>query len=353
MKINPHFVTVDEVHAPSDQAAYSGWGPRGADEKDVLDFEARFSDACYAEAPQPFGSEETTDERPNNESYQKWVQFQKDRGRYEGSNDLTLLDEFCLGKDIAWLPQIIGSCVLSNTFRAWVIRLLYQMFILGKAEEFIGRNEFGVNNLSFYGPFTYGLARRKANMRRGDGLYCSPMAWALAQGVVPCDNQTLRRITSSNGVGGDRDYPEPQSKSFYRAMGNWKYLDELSPFMQTPVDQYQKINNGDELWAFLESGKPGYVCSSEAIHKIGEHKDGFPIHARNPRDSWAHNMAWHGNLVASDGERFFRQSNRSWGKKHIYNRKFNEVDKRLRSGRLDCRIIGNIQALKSNPITIV
>jgi len=40
--------------------------------------------------------------------WDKWVQFQKDKGRYDGSYDWTLLDEFVLGRPLHWLPQSIS-----------------------------------------------------------------------------------------------------------------------------------------------------------------------------------------------------------------------------------------------------
>lgn len=96
-----------------------------------------------------------------------------------------------------------------------------------------------------------------------------------------------------------------------------------------------------------DMGYTAFVCSMEAIHKVGTHRDGFAIHARNPRDQWAHNMSFQGYFKASDGEVFIRESNESWGAKHIYNRRQSEVDQAFRSGRLTVQAIGKIDTEKS------
>lgn len=352
--LNTDFRGADEIIVP-DLNTHTGYAPRNADEKDVLEFEKRFADEVQAENPLIFESSVQSPE-PDERIVAKWNEFQRSKGRYEGSADWSLLDEFCLKIALLWLPQIIGSCVLSNTFRAYVIRMMYQIFFLGQSQELLGKDEFGVNNLAPYGPFQYGLARQKANMRGGDGLYCEPMAWALAQGVLRCSNQKLIQITRAAGVGDDRDYPEPQGSdgaAFYRAMGNWKHIDELKPEMEAPVLEGPAVTTGDQLWDLLGECKPSYVCSMEAIRKVGEHPDGFAIHARDPGDRWAHNMAFHGRFVASDGERIIRESNESWGKLHIYNRRLSEVDKSFKEGRLTVRAIGAIDAPGSKAPTIL
>ena len=343
--LNPDFLNADEVIVP-DLNKMTGYGPRCAEADDLIDFEKRFLARQHEETPEIF---QTTEQPPiDPRILKKWDDFQLSKGRYPGSADWTLLDEFCFALVLVWLPQIIGSCVMSNTFRAYVIRMMYQIFLQGRSQELLGKSEFGVNNLSFYCPFTYGYARRKANMRRGDGLYCGPMAWALGEGVITCDTPKLLEITRANGVNRDSDYPEPQSKSFYRAMGNWKYLDELSPFMGNRVLDGPEVTSASQLWDLLGECKPCYVCSDEAIHKVKTHPDGFAIHARNPRDVWYHNMGIHGRLVASDGARFFRWSNESWGLKHVYTREYDEVDRSIRSGRLTIRAIGEIDSNASS-----
>ncbi|WP_372897345.1 hypothetical protein [Stieleria sp.] len=351
MRINPDFRTVDEVELAIDPQKLGGWTDgESTTESELIAKENRTIDAIQAEQPAVFQTRITDEMSP--EMLAKWTEFQLSKGRHRGSNDLSLIDEFVHGKPLLWLPQIIGSCVMSNTFRIWVARLMYQIVLLGKSQEYLGRNEFGSSNYSFYGPWSYGHARKKANMRRGDGLYCAPMAWSLMQGVISCSTPALMRILSDADLDNANDFPEPQGRdgaALYRAFGNWAHVDELEPYKDFAVLESPSVKSADQLWDLLLAGKPSFVCSGEAIHKVGEHPDGFPIHARNPRDSWSHNMAFIGAFVASDGERFIRESNESWGEKHIYNRRFAEVESSFRAGRLTVQAIGEIAGLSSSP----
>ena len=349
-ELNPDFRGADEVEPPAHWAELTGWTDGKADERDAIDTELRTFADIEAEAPYRF-TRQVAREIPA-AMLAKWNEFQLSKGRYAGSADWSLIDEFVTGEPLVWLPQIIGSCVMSNTLRPWVARLMYQIVLLGDAFEYLGRNEFGPNNYSLYGPYTYGVARRKANMRGGDGLYCGPMAWALGQGVLSCSTPKLIEIVKGRGYAGDHDFPEPQSKTLYRDFGNWKYLDTLKPYADFRCEETPTVKSADELWSYLQDGKPAFVCSMEAINKIGTHPDGFAIHARNPRDRWAHNMSFQGCFVASDGERFFRESNESWGGKHIYNRRFAEVEKAFNGGGLTVAAIGQIEGPPSNPPTI-
>lgn len=346
--LNPDFRGCDEVEVPEHLRHMPGWAPGESDLQSATDKESRAFDRLAEEVPQAFQGMQQAEPIP--EMLAKWNEFQASKGRYPGSADWSLLDEFVHGEPLVFLPQIIGSCVMSNTFRCWVIRNMYQIVLQGRSEEYIGRNEFGTKNYAFYCPWSYGMARKRANMRRGDGLYCEPMAASLLKdGVIPCTTPALIALCNRLGVGRDKDYPEPQNASVYRAFGNWSYLDELAQYADYRVIDLPMVKSADQLWDCLGECKTAFVCSGEAIHKIGTHKDGFPIHARNPRDSWSHNMAFHGRLVASDGERFFRQSNESWGAQHIYNRRFAEVDKAIRGGGLTIAAIGEIDAPKSSP----
>ena len=347
-KINPDFRTIEEVYTPRDLRQLTGWSQHvDPDERELIDTERRTLADIEASQPDRFQTQ-VAKEIPA-EMLAKWTEFQKNKGRYEGSADWSLLDEFAHGQALVWLPQIIGSCVCSNTLRPWVARLMYQIVLLGDSMEYLGRGEFGPKNYSFYGPYTYGEARKKANMKGSDGLYCAPMAWSLMQGVVACNEPKLLEILQDAGFARDKDFPEPQSKGLYRAFGNWQYIDRLKPYADFALEESPSVTSADQLWDLLQVGKTAFQCSMEAIHKIGDHPDGFPIHARNPRDRWAHNMSWQGCFIASDGERFFRMSNESWGANHIYNRKFDEVDRAFRSGRLTVQAIGQIAGPSSSP----
>jgi hypothetical protein len=350
MRLNPDFRGSDDVITPVN-INLTGWTDGTLTEKEAIDKEKR--DFAMLDADMPCATKMRVPQTPEPAMLKKWNDFQQSKGRYSGSNDMSLLDEFVAKQVLIWLAQIIGSCVMSNTFRAYVIRQMWEIVLLGSPEEYIGRNEFGTNNYSFYCPWSYGMARRRANMNSGDGLYCKPMAESLMKdGVLPCSTPKLIELTRRLGVADERDYPEPQGNdgaAIYRRFGNWQYLDELKPYSDYPVLECPPVTDAQQLWDLLIAGKPTFVCSMEAIRKVGTHPDGFSIHARDPNNQWAHNMAFHGAFIASDGERFFRQSNESWGEKHIYNRKVNEVESSFRAGRLTMRAIGEVRSAASAP----
>jgi len=346
--MNPDFRGVDEVAIPADMKKLAGWTDGKISEKQALDQERKLFDAFGDVMPS------ATVKRPakaaNETMLAKWNEFQKSKGRFEGSNDMSLLDEFVAKQPLLWKPQIIGSCVWSNTFRGIVARYMYETIILGQPQEWLGENEFGPENYAPYGPFSYGCARKRANMRGGDGLYCSPMAETLVlDGVLACNTPELVQLLERLGVARDADYPEPQNSRVYRAFGNWQYIEALKQHAAYQFVETPPVTSAEQLWDMLapEQGKPVFVCSMEAVHKVGQHKDGFPIHARNPRDRWPHNMLWLGRFLASDGRRFFRHSNESWGVQHIYNRDFDEVDRQFRN--YTCAALGETNAPLSKP----
>lgn len=348
---NNDFRSADEVVTPDNLAEMCGWAPEDSDGKTATDKEKRLFEVFEQDSPEVFQMK-AQDDIPE-EILKAWNDFQKEKGRYPGSFDWSLLDEFVVGEPLIWLPQKIGSCVISNTFRIYVIRMMYQVVLRGRAQEYFGRNEFGQNNWAPYAPFSYGMARERANLRGGDGLYCAPMLQSLAEdGVLQCSTPALRSILEPRGSVDDRDYPETQDNQLYRDFGDWKFNDKLKAYADNKVNETSMVKSADDLWRKLEQGKPSFVCSMEAIHKVGLHRDGFPVHARNPRDQWAHNMAFVGGFIASDGERFFRESNESWGKDAIYNRRFEEVEQAFQRGDLTVGNIGNIDAPMSGPPTI-
>ena len=153
-KLNPHFKQADNPFVPQNLKDVCGWGVPGETEKTRLSKESKIEGSLERDMPvaviERFGSQISDELR------KRWNDFQKSKGRYEGSNDLTLLDQFALGEDLWWLAQIIGSCVISNTFRVWVLRMLWEIHLEGQPEEYLGTQEFGPDNLSFYGPYSYG-----------------------------------------------------------------------------------------------------------------------------------------------------------------------------------------------------
>lgn len=287
---------------------------------------------------------------PLKEVVDKWNAFQQSKGRFPGSCDWSLLDEFVLKDVLIWLPQIIGSCVASNTFRGWVIRLMYQITFLGMPQEYLGRNQFGQLNYAFYVPWTYGAARKRVNMRGGDGLYCEAMVESLLKdGVLSCSTPALVELLKSLGSNGEKDYPETQKASLYRAFGDWRYIEELRQYADFPLEACPYVTGADQLIEMLKFCRPVFHCSNLAIKKIGTHPDGFAIHGRDPNDQWPHNMEFVGFFYASDGELFFVFSNESWGLNYVYNVPYKEAVDWFARRNVTAAAIAGIRGPVSSP----
>jgi hypothetical protein len=244
----------------------------------------------------------------------------------------------------------VHNCVVSNTLPGWVAKLMYQIVFLGLPMEYIGRDQRGSNNYAPYGPYSYGAARKRVNLRGGDGLFCEGMVESLLKdGVLPCSNPDLIALNKKLGVDRPQDYFEPQNPAVYRAWGDWKYVDEFSKYADYRVGACPYVKSADELLKALKVCDSTFVCSMLAIKKIGQHKDGFAIHGRNPGDQWAHNMRFQGILVASDGAVFIRMSNESWGVEHMYTVPISEVDDWFRRRNLTAAAIGKINGPSSSP----
>jgi len=197
------------------------------------------------------------------------------------------------------------------------------------------------------------MSRKFGGLRRGDGSFCGAMAEAMLKGyMVPCNVPPVKELHRRYGVEADRNYPEPvggNGQRLYRYIGNWpdNEMAKLDAYRNLELKESVRITTIDQLLAQLKQGKPCFVCSMEAIHKVGTHRDGFSIHARNPRNSWAHNMCFAGLMVASDGEVFIRESNQSWGIDMNYNRRVSEVADSFNRGRLTVQSIGEFGSPES------
>lgn len=342
-KLNPDIRGADEIIPRKN---LTGWTDGKIDLKDALRIEREGEETILREMPSSAVFTDSIALLP--EMAAKWEAYQKSKGRFPGSFDWTLLDEFVTGAALLWLPQIIGSCVVSNSIRGWALRNMYQVVMLGLSQEYLGRNEFGSVNYSPYGPFSYGLARMGTGIR-GDGLFCEAMVKAYLRGVLSCSNPKLLEILKKLGVDRTKDFPEPQSESVYRSFGNGSYINELLPYMDYSLQECPYIKTEEQLDKALRDCKPVFHCSGLAIKKIGEHKDGFAIHGRDPNDSWAHNMCYHGYMIASDGAKFYRMSNESWGEKHVYNLPVSQVVDFYKNRNVTSAAIGMINAPTSAP----
>ena len=241
----------------------------------------------------------------------KWDDFQVANGRSPGSQDLTLIIPFIFGVVWGFLPQDIGSCVYSNTFRIWVERLCWEICMKGDPEAYSGTAQFGIQSIAPH-CVQYGFAREIANMRGGDGLYKAPMIKSLMQGVVLCNTPKLKEMQDASGAAGETNYPEPRSSSLYRKIGDWAWNAALKPYVSCALRESVDVATVDQHYAQEDMCKPMMICSGIAIKKIGRHKDGFDIHGIDPANSWSHNMGFAGKRMASDNNRFTRLSNRSW-----------------------------------------
>lgn len=344
-KLNPDFRGADEVVVPDAIDLGRGWTDGTDSEDSAHERENKAIGALSEDMPVAFRHRQAAQFRPK--MLELFNAAQKEKGRGEGSCDWTLMDEMVEKKPLLWLPQIIGSCVASNTFRAWVIRMMIQIVMYGKAEDYLGRDEWGPNNYAPYVPWSYGNMRRRGGLRSGDGGFCAPMGETLIKdGVLPCNTPKLLELLSSRGLDGPKDFPEPQGgdgTKLYREFGAWDHLDSLKPYADYPCLEAPQVRSVDQLVELLKEGKPAFVCSMIAIHKVGTHKDGFAIHKQNHGNQWAHNMAFHGFFYASDGEMFIRFSNESWGEKHIYNVPYDEVKEWFDRRRVTSMAIGEIQ----------
>ncbi len=343
--LNPDFRGADEVVKPEN--AEFGWATDSTEAEAIL-LERRGAERLQAEMPAQMTL--ASGEEPLQAIMDAWNAFQQSKGRFPGSYDWSILDEFVHGSPLIWRPQIGGTCVESNTKPGWVQRLQYQIVFLGNAMEYLGRDDKTSNNYAPYGPFSYGAARKRVNLRGGDGLFCEGMVESLLKdGVLPCNTPDLIALNKKLGVDRPQDYFEPQNVAVYRQWGDWKYIDEFAKYADYRLEECPYIKSVDELLAALKACKPVFCCSMLAIKKIGQHKDGFAIHGRNPNDQWAHNMQFRGKLVASDNGEFIRFANESWGPEHMYTVPVNEVDDWFRRRNLTAAAIGQIQGPSSSP----
>lgn len=359
---NLHLTQEDQVVPLYDKM---GWGEANQDIKDKHFVEATKRAEYMAANPFAFVARDTPKFLPA--ILTKFNKLQENAGRGPGSIDLTLLDYFAFKKRLRWFQQDGGTCVWSNTFRPITWRMIVEIALRGDPEEYFGTSEFGPKSVAPH-CVQYGFARQLANMRSGDGLYASPMAQSLLEGMVMCNTPKLKELMDAAGATRDIDYPEPRNLSLYRKIGNWAWNSALQQYRDYRLTETAVVESIEEDEAATQNFKPMFMCSGIAIKAIGKHKDGFTIHDLDPRDSWAHNMARAGKIVASDNDEFLRISNLSWmqnttpdqewnseprwtdpHEKYIYNIPKTSVEKWYRAGKIDVYTIGEIQMPESAP----
>lgn len=312
-----------------------------------------------AEKDNPVAYRERAPRQPLPEMLQKWNDFQLSKGREAGSVDMTLLTEFVFGKKFYWFPQDTGSCVFSNTFRAWVARMCAEIVINGDAEEYFGTDELGYHSVAPH-MISYGFARQRANMRSGDGLYCEPLIESfMKDGVVSCATPKLKETMDMAGARRPEDYPEPRDVNIIRRLQNWEFNDRLRPYADFRLLESTLNKSGDDLDRAAKAFKPSMNCSGIAIKIKGKHPDGFTIHTQDTSTSWGHNMSWQGIRVAKNGDVFDILSNESWiqrgssnPEKYIYHIERSESDRWMKRDSVTSMTIGEIDGPKSSPVSI-
>lgn len=235
--------------------------------------------------------------------------------------------------------------------RAAAYRMLWEILVLGEPEILFGKDIFGFNSIAPFGPYHYGWGRKLGNMRGGDGSYCDVQIRALEQyGMLPCYTKALQNIVGS----GERDYPEPQNSSLYRAFGNWKYIEELAqyakPFLLKESELVTSAERSREL--ICDHFKPMMVCSNWGFAPQSQHPDGFWIYKRS--GNWAHNMTKIAYRVCSRGDWWLGVLN-SWGPNAHKDGEIFWIPMELEDRWLPnsvCRSIGNIDMMDVSDLVL-
>ena len=319
-----------------------GWGLPNETLKHKLRIEALHYEQQASANPQFYTQRPAREWQP--EAKKKWDELHAAKGYEAGSCDIRLIDEFVLGRRFNWLPQKTGSCVISNTFRGAVRRILAEIVLKGQLEEPWGSTEFGTSSIAFYAPYSYALGRQKGNIRNGDGSYCEPQIWALQQGVLPCSNGKLGELLHKLGADGEKDFPEPQDNRVYRAWQDWKYNEEFKPFLVTPLRESVLVRDVETLELNAKQLKPTIMCSSVAIKKGPVYK-GLQTYVRDPENQWLHNMCWQG-VIVWHGKTFDILDNGSWGAENTYAIEQNETADILRRNTT-CMTLGEFELTDS------
>ncbi len=232
-----------------------------------------------------------------------------------GGMHLRYIEPIVFGVFLIYLRQLIGSCVASTAFRLGVIRMLWESFALGDAEEIFGTKLIGTNNVAPFAPYHYRSGRMLGGLNGGDGSFCSSQVEGLQKyGFLPCDTPGL--VSDA--------FPEPQSTRTYRQMGNSNsFLEKFAPFGRKHLlNESEPVRDAESAKTLVtEHFKPLAICSMLAFkpshtHPTWKLADGTPvvIYQRDRSTSWAHSMSIVG-IVEVDGKWFVIVLN-SWGNAH-------------------------------------
>ena len=263
----------------------------------------------------------------------------------EGGISLRHIENYVFGEQLAWLAQIIGSCVGSSFMRGAAIRTLWESFVLGDPEEIWGTKLVGTNNVAPFAPYGYRAGRKIGGLNGGDGSFCSAQIRGAQQyGILPC---------SARGLVSDA-FPEPQNARTYRQMGNSdQFLGEFANQAgQHRLLETEKVNDiGAAQVLVTEHFKPLQICSMWAFrpdynHPSWQLEDGDPvvIYKRDRSTSWAHAMLISGFVQAAN--QWFVIVMNSWGQRAHRNGDWFAIPADLFASWLrdaECMSIGDIE----------
>lgn len=288
-----------------------GWGEPVQTEQGRLDSERRMFSTVMEANQDEFTPKDAPD---YNEQRFKVVKDLMEADGIEDGFSTNHVEAAVFGSMLVWLAQIIGSCVGSGGGRGWTQRVLIELFLLNEPEKPFGTELIGTNNVCQFIPYSYRAGRRRGGLNRGDGSFCSVhIEGFMKDGALPC---------SAPGIQSDA-FPEPQSSSTYRSMGNSNsFMDKFKPIAQKYLmTESVKITDADQgMEVMTKKFQPFMVCSSWAFEPAEKHPtwklaDGTPvyIYRRNKRTSWAHNMTIVAFIKVS-GKWYVKVKN-SWGMK--------------------------------------
>lgn len=243
------------------------------------------------------------------------VKAEQAKDGIEGGISLRHIEPVVFGSLLAWLRQLIGSCVGSAAMRLTSRRMLWESFVLGDPEEIFGTTLPGKESFAPFAPYHYRAGRKIAGLNGGDGSFCSAQIRGLKQyGLLPC---------STSGIESDA-FPEPQDQRTYRAMGNSNaFLEKFAPVaMHFKLLESEKVGDAETLKVLVtEHFKPVEICSMWAFTPDYTHPtwtlDGgqkVVIYKRDRRTSWAHAMSL--IAVVEVAGKWYAIVENSWGNAH-------------------------------------
>lgn len=348
MSVYEHFVPGPEL---------MGWGEPNETTYQKHYKERSFYDTFASDYPRGYSSK-AIGQALNPEAVTAFNKLQESLDIDPRSKSLTLMTQWAFGKRFWWLPQDGGTCVWSNTFRRIVDAMIIQVSLFGEPSAYFGSDQFSPKSIAPH-CISYGLARERAKMKGGWGLYASPMAESmLKDGFLLCSNPKLQEVMQQVNELKDTGYPEPRNLRVYSAIGDWKYNSLLRPYCDFRALEMTRIENADQLLKAINEYRVGYICSSMAIKPNGKDPDGFTIHTQNMGDRWDHNMGIGGTRVNSRGNIYIEIDNDSWVQpgeqnpgRYNYLLPIEFMEKKFKQNALDIYMIGRIDLPAPVPLT--